>query len=190
MGRGAGAEARLPPKLEHHDLLLESLGQRGRPHTWDPMLRTLLARSPPSPQKVPLLCCFAGVDWATTGWFSDCVFWPYPDPRRRRRSCSRFLSVQLQPLPRPRTTLTHTYTHARTPVCCSLARLLICCVPGPNSLLSFVSPSPPPHPAVLRDTHTSFRSVTPRRCSRQPRDDHATDRLPLLDLQLQPQQDG
>lgn len=44
----------------------------------------------------------------------------------------------------------HTPTHARarTPVCCSLARLLICCVPGPNSLLSFVSPSPPPHPAV------------------------------------------
>lgn len=75
-----------------------------------------LARSPPSPQKVPLLCCFAGVDWATTGWFSDCVFLPYPDPRRRRRSCSRFPSVQLQPLllllPRPRTTLTFTHIHA------------------------------------------------------------------------------
>lgn len=36
----------------------------GGPHT-GPNLRTQLARSPPSPPKCPLLCCFAGVDWAT-----------------------------------------------------------------------------------------------------------------------------
>lgn len=73
-------------------------------------------------QKVPLLCCFAGVDWATAGWFSDCVFLPYPDPRRRRRSCSRFprssfslclcFCFCLDQEPHS-CTRTHTHTHPR-----------------------------------------------------------------------------
>lgn len=129
---------------------------------WDPILRT--------PKSVPLLCCFAGVDWATTpvfrlrflcriqihGGVAGLVLVASPP------SFSQLLRLRLPRSRKP--------THP--PICCSLD-VLICRVPGPNTQpaaftsICFLLPPPPLPPSFEIPTRHSD-PVKPRRCSRQP----------------------
>lgn len=146
--------------------LPETAVRRGRPPP------PTLGSDSPNPQKVPLLCCFAGVDWATTlvfrlrflcriqihGGVAGLVL-VYAPPPSFSQSASASASASIEKTNTPS-------------ICCSLD-FLTCRAPGPNTaccLLALVFCSlPSPSPAVLREIPTRHSDpFKPRRCSRQP----------------------